>query len=148
MKVSNFGSGFDEGKFRSAIRNTMLMGMPEAVSERVVFRWTTNRQFIHTDAQGSPLDWYSDPVSVSSHDDVEVPVALDFNPSSPVSTNLGDFDSPKAALTLLDVDYDLVKGADKVIIDGSTYEIDYVAPPQGLFGVTVYTIYIRAIDEH
>lgn len=150
MKVNGFGSAFDEDKFRTAIRNTMLMGMPQTVSERVVFRWTDNNTYDHTDAEGRPLNWYSSPVSTSSHPDVEIPVALDFAPnrSQAGSTVVGSFDNPKAVLTVLDVDYDLVKGADKVIIDDSTYDVEYVGPPEGLFGVTVYSVYIRANDEH
>ena len=31
--------------------------------------------------------------------------------------------------------------------NGSEYNIDYWAPPVGLFGVTVYQAYLSAVDE-
>jgi hypothetical protein len=49
-------------------------------------------------------------------------------------------------VTLLDVDYDIIKDADYATIGNTTYDIDFSGPPEGLFEVTVYTIYIRARD--
>ena len=34
-----------------------------------------------------------------------------------------------------------------MLINGSEYNIDYWAPPVGLFGVTVYQAYLSAVDE-
>lgn len=150
MLVPNLTSSFDSDGFRQAIRDTMMMGMPDATAERVTFRWSDQKTFSKHDASGRPLDWYASPASTVSNPDVEVPVAIEFSArrSQSGSTNVGTFDNPRATLTLLDVDFDLIEGADKVIIDGSEYTVEYVEPPVGLFDVTVYTMHISAIDEH
>lgn len=150
MLVSDLTSSFDSDGFREAIRNTMLMGMPNASSERVTFRWTDRKTFSKHDASGRPLNWYATPVSNITNPDVEVPVAIEYSAraSQAGNTTVGNFNNPRAVLTLLDVDFALVEGADKVIIDGSEYTVDFVEPPVGLFDVTVYTVHISAIDEH
>ena len=40
-----------------------------------------------------------------------------------------------------------VESANYVLINGSEYNIDYWAPPVGLFGATVYQAYLSAVDE-
>lgn len=150
MLVPDLTTAFDSDGFRDAIRNTMMMGMPNATSERVTFRWSELKTFAKHDASGRPLDWYANPTVNITQPDVEVPVAIEFSARRSMSgaTNVGDFDNPRAILTLLDVDFELVEGADKVIIDGSEYTVEFVEPPVGLFDVTVYTMHISAMDEH
>lgn len=144
-----FGAGFDGDAFRAAIRSTMEMGMPEDTNERVTFRWHTERTYVTADPGGNPYSWDETPASELAHDDVQVPCAVNFSarPAGSVDTTLGQFDTARISLTLLDVDYTQVEGADTVLIDNNIYVIDFVGPPQGLFDVTVYTIFATAQDE-
>lgn len=150
----SFGAGFDADAFRSAITSTMQMGMPSATSEQVTFCWLTHNDYEVEDNAGNPYDWTATPTDTSTEapnasGEVIVPVAVEFVARSQeaLGTPFGQIDTPKVILTLLDDAYEQVKTADYVMINGSQYDIDFSAPPTGLFGVTVYTIYATAVDE-
>lgn len=141
----SFGAGFDADEFRDAIRQTMMMGMPSAVEERVTFKWTPTKTYAVSDNAGDPYDWTSATVTddTASLPDKVVTVACEFVSRASLSdgTPIGPIETPKVILTLLDVDYVEVEGASHVGINGKIYRVDYTAPPIGLFDVTVYQIY-------
>lgn len=148
VTTPGFG-GFDAAKFREAIRGTMMMGMPNAEAERATFKWKPARDFTVEDNGGDPYNLSATPVSNVQHPDVEVPVAVEFISRSAFSPQLpvGEIQNSRVIITILDLDYEEVRGADWVKFDTSEYEIDFVAPPVGLFEVTVYQIFATAIDE-
>lgn len=147
--TTTFGSSFNASRFRTAIRNTMVMGMPNATSDQATFRWTTTHTYSPQDPLDDPYTWTQTPVTTTTHADVVVPVAWEFSarPSASLETVIGEFDSPRVIVTILDVDYELVQGADLIIMGGNTYVIEFVAPPLGLFDVSVFQIYCVARDE-
>jgi hypothetical protein len=140
-------AGFNAAEFRDAVRFAMNMGKPEASNERATFRWKEHKSYEVSDPRGKPYDWGQTAEIVASHPDVEVPVAVEFFPGTNTGTAAGVFQAAKAEITILDEEYALVEGADFVILDGNTYVKNFVGPPVGLFGVTVYTIYVTAQDE-
>jgi len=142
-----FGQGFDPDLFRSAITSAMEMGLPQEVSERVTFCWTPTKSFSVSDPEGNPYDLSGTADNTVERDPVQVPVSINFSSSKPDGTSIGDFDENRTTLTILDIHYDQVRGADKVLIDDDTFTIDYVGPPTGLFEVTVYTIYLVSVDK-
>lgn len=148
-RVPGFGAGFDAGAFREAIRSTMLMGMPEATEERVTFRWTPNRTYENHDSGGDPWSWDEVPKSEDAPEDVQVPCAVEFSarPAGSVDTAIGQFDVSRAIVTLIDEDFEQIRGADLMVIDGSLYDVQFVGPPIGMFSVTVYQVYGEAQDE-
>lgn len=150
MRISDpRGAGFNEAQFRDAIKFAMKMGTPEAVNLRPTFRWTTVKTFTKADSGGKPWTKNATPIATESRPDVQIDCAVEFVTRSTLSggTAIGDFDTPRAKLTVLDVDYASIEGADQVILGGNTYKVDFVAPPDGLFGVTVYYIHCSAVDE-
>lgn len=143
---------FNAAEFRNAIKFAMRMGAPEETTERVTFRWTTEKTFDTADASGDPFSWTAAADTTDAPDDVQVDVAVDFNkPNSTDGTSVAEFNTTSAVLTLLDVDYEQIfsdgRRADQVIIDDDRYDIAFVAPPYALFDVTVYDLYIKSIDE-
>jgi len=147
----SFGAGFNADEFRNAIIQTMIMGMPNAVEEQASFCWRVKKQFDTADPAGNPYDW-SDAPSASSPQDkapVIVPVALEFvsRASLGSGTPMGVVENPKVIVTVMDTHFGEVESANYVLINGSEYNIDYWAPPVGLFGVTVYQAYLSAVDE-
>lgn len=148
-KVPNFGTAFDADAFRTAIKNTMKMGAPTDASERATFIWTTVKTFSRADSGGKPWTKDATAATVVTHDPVQVDVAVEFIPRATIAsgTPMGAFESPRAVITVLDEDYALIEGANKVLLGGNSYTIDYIAPPVGLFDVTVYEIHCSAIDE-
>lgn len=145
-------SGFDAAQFRDAIKFAMRMGLPDSVPLRATFHWTPNKTYSVTDPSGQPYGWTADSLTSVAPPDVLVDVAVEFQrySSGEGNTSIGEFQTTSVVLTLLDVDYALIAGpprADIVLLGGNTYVVDYVAPPIGLFDVTVYQIYLRAEDE-
>lgn len=146
----SFGAGFDADGFRAIIKSTMQMGSPNAVSEKVTFRWPVMYDYgvgVKLDPTGRPYDLASAAQATPQHEDVLVDCAVEFIYQAPTGTPIGEFDHPRVKITLLDVDYELIEGATKVLLGGSTYDIEFVEPPVGLFAVTVYSLHAKAVDE-
>ena len=158
---SDFAASFDEPAFRAAILNTTLMGIPEAIAERLTWVWTRDQTFVPDDPAGNPYDWTATAVTdISSNPDLPdqptpdlqtlvVPYALEFSarPAGSANTVLGEIDTSRAVVTLLDTDYEQIKTADYAVIGDTHYRIQFDAPPVGLFGVTVWSVYLEALDE-
>lgn len=142
-------AAFSEDKFRDAIRFVMQMGAPETEEERATFVWNAEKTYNIADPAGRPYEWNTTPETVVTHEPVQATCSVEFTPRKSASTGtpVGDIDESRAKITLLDEDYETVIGADQVILGLNTYNITLVAPPEGLFGVTTYTLYAEAIDE-
>lgn len=151
-------SGFSAAVFRDAISFAMAMGLPQEESERVTFRWISQKTWERPDSRGSNYDFTDSPTATVSADDqvasLTLPCAVEFSArrTSSADTPMVDFDISAVTLTMLDVDYQQLLDAnlgmpDLVVIDGNTYEMNFWAPPMGMFDVTVYQAYAQARDE-
>lgn len=169
-KSSSFTSGFNEPAFRDAILNTMLMGIPEDPAERLTFWWRRDQTYAPDDPAGNPYDWTSAPVTDVAGNpklrdpalklgatpaggipdqSLQVPYALEFSarPAGSSNTVFGEIDASRAIVTMLETDYTQISTADYATIGDSRYRIQFDAPPVGLFGVTVWTLYLEAEDQ-
>ena len=148
MDVAGFGTDFDADSFRSNIKNVMKMSAPSAVEMRVTFRWDVDKTYVgRVDPSGRPYDLAAaNVVSVSGRDDKQVDCAVEIVNRVPSGSAIGEFNNPRATLTLLDVDYERIEGATKVLIGGNLYRINWVEPV-GLFSVTVWTLHAQAESE-
>lgn len=148
--MAGTNSSFDAAAFRDAIRSAMRMGAPGQVADRATFRWRPVRTYSRPDSAGLPYNFNSNPVTeVVKADVVLQEVAIEFTarPAGTRDTAVGQFDTSSVVLTLLDDQYELVEGANEVLIGGNTYVVNFVAPPMALFEVDVYQIYCEARDE-
>lgn len=158
-KSSAFSGGFDEAQFRDAVTNTMLMGIPEDPTERLVFYWRRDQTFSPDDPAGNPYDWTSPPIvddpgnpalpDAGVDQGLSVPYALEFSarPAGSSNTVFGEIDTSRAIVTMLETDYEKIRTSDYARIGDSRYRIQFDAPPQGLFGVTIWTVYLEAEDQ-
>lgn len=158
-KSSAFSGGFDEAGFRTAITNTMLMGIPEDPNERLTFYWRRDQVFSPDDPAGNPYDWTEPPVidqpgnpnlpDKGGDQWLQVPYALEFSarPAGSSNTVFGEIDASRAIVTMLESDYEKIRTSDYAVIGDSHYRIQFDAPPVGLFGVTVWTVYLEAEDQ-
>ncbi len=145
--------GFNPDVFRTAVKNVMKMGAPDSSNEKATFTWTPQKTYASKDSGGKP--WAKDATRTATVTpaSVQVDVAVEFVPRSTLSggTSMGEFDTPRAIITILDDDYALIFAdgvrADNVLLGGNKYKIDYAAPPIGLFSVTVYQLHCSARDE-
>lgn len=143
-----FGAGFNAAAFRQAITSTMQMGLPNDESERATFRFLGSKSYEAEDSAGHPFNWLAEPVDQTEDRDVQVPVAVQFEarPATSMDTGIGQFDSPRGTVTVLDVHFQQVKGADLMLFDGNKWTIEYWLPPIGLFDVTIYQAIVTAKD--
>lgn len=142
-------AAFNAEEFRSNIRAAMIMGSPNKVAEKATFYFRVRETFTRQDSTSRPYNWTAPAVTTTERDPVQATCAVEFGRSSAESTGnmVGVFDNTRATITLLDEDFELVEGASHVTLGGNFYVIDYVAPPVGLFDVTVYQMYCRAAGE-
>lgn len=146
-KVSGFGENFDSTIFRNNIKNVMRMGAPNAIEERVTFCWPAEKTYVgKVDPSGRPYDLAAATSAVVQKDDIQVDCAVELLDRNPTGTPIGEFNNPRATITVLDVDYEKIKGSTIVLIGGNTYDVNYVEPV-GLFDVTIFTIHAQAVDE-
>lgn len=140
---------FSATRFRDAIHFVMQMAAPQAISERATFRWNTERTYTSADPAGRPYSWDAAAASTTTHPDVQIDCVVEFaaRPAGSRDTPIGEFDTSRANITVLDDDIAAIAGADEVILNGNTYDILFIGPAQGLFDVTLYTIYAEARDE-
>lgn len=142
-------NAFNADEFRSGILFAMNMATPEDSDQRVTFRWIDQKEYDVKDRTGKPFVWTQEPESTITKDDVQVPCAVQFVSRTTLAGQnaVSDMDTSRAELTLLDAQYQLVKDADIVLIGTNEYRPDFVAPPSGLFGETIWTMFVSAIDE-
>lgn len=140
---------FDPNVFRTNIRFAMRMGMPEDATKGVTFRFGKTKTWpsgAALDQDGNPFDPTLSAI-VTEPDPVQIPVGVEFSQASPEELPVGQFVGSKVVLTMLDEDYEEVKLAKEVTIDGDDYIIRYEEPPIGLFDVTVHRFVCTSKDE-
>jgi len=85
--------------------------------------------------------------------DIQVLCAVEWAPADPTDTAMGQFDTSRAVLTLLDEEWQEVldngggEPPDEVLLGGNTYNVKLLPPPLGLFDVTIQQISCEARDE-
>lgn len=147
--------GFSGADFRDNIRFAMQMGAPTSTTEQVTFYWNREKTYSPQDHGRRPYDFTQATVTdVPGNADIPagsttVDCAVEFTPrnSTGAENQVGAFEAPRCVVTILDEEYATIEGFDYAMIDGTTYHPDYVAPPLGLFDVTVYQIHLTAADE-
>lgn len=146
---ASFGAAFSAEVFREKILETMNMGLPQDEDQRATFRWVPLRDWDVHDRANKPYHWNVAPTTEVLHEDVQIPVAVEFSSNSRNSseTTIGAFDTPRVIITVLDTHYDDVATANQVILGQNTYRIEFWAPPLGLFDVSVFQCYAVAMDE-
>jgi hypothetical protein len=148
--VANDLAGFDPDFFRSSIRNTMIMGLPQNEDERPIFHFpVTGYSYpdgTRLDSEGRPIDprVKGAPVqkeSVRSGSDVdEVACAVDTSLDTSNSSGLvGAYWDTRKQLTVLDTDYAKIADATEVDLSARRYLIQEVSSV-GLGPVTVYQL--------
>lgn len=138
--MAGSNAGFNPAEFRSGIRLAMTMGSPGLTNEKATFRWNRAQTFGPQDPANRPYHWNQVPLTDTTPDPVVIDnVAVEYGGSNTTGTAVGTFDPQRVTLTMLDDDYDLIRGADVVEIGGNDYEIS-TTTVTGLFDVDVYTI--------
>jgi hypothetical protein len=159
-KASAFSAGFDEATFRSAIAETMVMGLPEDPAQRLTWWWRRDETFSPDDPGGHPYDWSQPPVldapgnpavtdpGTPGEQSLVVNYALEYaaRPAGSSNTAFGGIDTSRAVVSLADSDWEKIRTADYATVGNTRYLIQFQGPPVGLFGFTLYQIYLQTED--
>jgi hypothetical protein len=148
---------FDGDQFRDSIRFSMQMGIsPDGGKQPIfVFRsasrtyWRGDVQLTTTprlDRDGKPLD-PTVRVVESPPQTKRVDCAVEIERADAAELPVGNFRPTKATVTLLDQQYEQVKGARELVYNGDRYVYGYEPVGLGLFDVGVNQIIFYAVDE-
>lgn len=142
--------GFDPDEVRDGIRLAMQVGLPVEPADQPTFVFApTYAPLAGSDAEGTPFDWRvgRDVPEAPARAAVKRPCAIEYSDGSGGVEAVGTVYSSRLILTLLDEDYEAVKGFTHVLIGGNSYTYELTEPPMGLISVGVWRIHVRADDE-
>jgi hypothetical protein len=145
--MAGSSADFDGDEFRTNIRMVMELGAAPKSSEQVIFCFP--KQLIYnrpTDDENTPFDPTAT-VTQSPRREVRVPCAVEWIDHEGETVPFGTVTATKLNITLLDEEYDQVKGCSYVIAGGDKYLYRRTAPPVGLYDVGVYQMVFVAENE-
>ncbi len=140
-------AGFDVSAVIAGLHKAMAFGAPSNVGDRATFYMP------RATVSGAPADELDVPFSPSvipTYAPVvraTVPCAYEYLDAQGKIENLGLIVHSRVKVTLLDVDYQQVKGFDYVVIEAQKFRYQKTAPPVALGSIDVWTVYCQADDE-
>ena len=134
-------SNFPSSQVRQQVLATMQMGIPNDPDDRAVFYFKEDKEYTQkTSPSGIPYDKKASAVIDNTKAPVsDVMYAVEYVERNPDYRATGDYDNVRAVITMVDTEFEKVRGAVKVKLGGDSYEIGWVKP-LGLFDITVYQI--------
>lgn len=130
---------FDTAGFNAAIRAAMQMGAPLAEEDRATFHFPQTGTATHRSEDDVP--WDPDVVhDRQGADPVTVDCAVEYAQPADQDTRLGIIRPTRIQITLLQADYDLVKGCEYVVYGGERYAYR-ATEDMALFDAGVYTLH-------
>lgn len=135
-------------------KSTVLAGLHKAMEFGAATRTDDRAAFfirstpVVTDAKdgaGVPFDPTVQPASTVTK--VQVDCTVEYVDASEVAETFGDVRSSRIKITLLDPEYQLVKGFAYVVAGGDKYVYDSTEPPIALGSIDVWTVHATAEGE-
>ena len=137
-------SGFNAKAFRQNIRFVYNMAAPPLEEEQATFYFPSELVYnVGTDAEDTPFDPQAT-VTRNQPDPVRVPCSIEFKDTAGQVIDFGLITPAEVEITLLDEDYEKVKGCSYVVLRGEKYNYQQTYAPSGLFDVGLYTMSFRA----
>lgn len=142
-------ANFDADAVRAGLRLAMQVGLPPETEDQPVFVMPTTvagDPGHRLDAQGTPFNAdYRPPRSASIGK--RVPCAIEYADGEGKIENFGIVVPSRVVLTLLDQDYQQIKGFAYCVIGGNKYHYSRTETPQGLVSVGVFRVHCTSDDE-
>lgn len=143
--------GFDASAARQGILNAMSFGEPTRTDDKAWFYFAKARASTPDDAPADddhvPFDPAVPVASPDSHPRQQVPCAVDYLDAAGQAITAGDITPSKIVITLMDTEYQRVKGFAFVVAGGDKYLYDKTEPPVALGTIDVWTVHCVAEDE-
>lgn len=139
--------GFDAEDFRTNIRLAMTVGLPVDTADQPTFVFpgaVTNDD--PADEEDVPFDPDARP-EVAPPRSEKVPCAVEYVDGEGKVENFGVIVRSKVKITLLDEDYETIRGFAYVVIGGDKFIYSKTETPLGLDSVGVWTVHATAEDD-
>lgn len=134
-------------RFRDGIHYAMNMGAPEDDELAVTFVFDSAVLVDGpADASGVPFDPDAELVG-SAPQQHRVPYAIEYYDARGQLTGLGIINATRVEITVLDEEYEQIRDAVAVIINGNRFNRRKEAAPMALFSVNVHVMHFDAVDN-
>lgn len=143
--------GFDADAARQGILNAMGFGEPTRSDDKAWFYFPKTRA---TDPPGGAMDDdsvpfdFTSPVVSSGPGRVQVSCAVEYIDTAEVTGTFGGDRPARVKITLLDDEYQQIKGFSFVVAGGDKYTYDSTEPPVALGTIDVWTVHATSEDEN
>lgn len=141
-------TGFPANDVRAGLRTAFRVGMPPLTPDQPTFYIPVEQPTASesVDADDVPFDPdYVPPRTPPTA--VKVDCSIEYFDGSGKLENFGVVAATKVVLTLLDVDYEQVKGFTYVVISGDRYWYRRTETTHGLVSVGLYKVHCEAEDQ-
>lgn len=139
--------GFNPDEVRTGLRLAMNIGLPPVETDQPTFYFPRAASTTGAaDEDAMPFDVTKRRV-LDPPRSVRVPCAIEYFDNQGKIENFGVIVPSKVELTVLDEEYEKIKGFEYVVIGGSRYWYSRTATPAGLVSIGVFTIYCTAEDQ-
>lgn len=142
--------GFNADEVRAGLRLAMGVGLPPVEADQPLFVWDAPPEITEEeDPGGIPFAWDAAPATpvVAPKAPRREPCAIEYLDAAGELHPFGPTASTRLVLTLLDEEYERVRGFSRVIIGGNEYLYERTAVPLGLNNIGIWQIHVRTDDE-
>lgn len=139
--------GFNASRVQEGLYKAMGFGEPTRTADKATFFFVTSTPpaGVVVDMDDTPFD--PDVRPTRSIQSVQVPCAIEFFDRADRAESFGVIAPSRIQITLLDVDYQKIKGFDYVAAGGDKYIYHSTEPPNALGTIDVWTVWASAEDE-
>lgn len=144
--AKNLPPGFNASEIIAGLHEAMAFGEPTRTSDKATFvSFTDPSTSVARDDDGVPFDTAERPTRTPKS--LQVPCAVEFVDRADQAETFGVMQATRIKVTLLDPDYQKVKGFKYVVIGGDRYNYRLTEPPVALGSIDVWTVHAVAEDE-
>ena len=138
-------AGWNRDRVKEGLRTAMRFGQPTRATDQATFYLEGEPSGSGVDQEGVPYDPNVRPEDDTSS--ISVLCAWEFKDAQGQVEAYGSLARTRVEITLLDEDYQKVKGFKYVEIAGTRYDYAYTQPPVALADLDVWIVNCRTVDE-
>lgn len=139
-------ANFDRAAIVAGLRRAMDFGAPSRSEDKATFyKVTTSTGPEARDEDFVPFD--PDAPRTVRPTPIQVSCAVEYDDRTDITETFGTIQSSRVKITLLDPDYQRVKGFSYVVVGGDKYLYRLTEPPVALGSIDVWTVHVVAEDE-
>jgi hypothetical protein len=139
-------AGFDKARIMAGLKTAMQFGAPTRVEDQATFyKVVRTTDDVPRDDDFIPFD--PDAARTAKPTGIRVDCSVEYVDRSEVTEQFGTITPSRIKVTLLDPEYQKVKGFEYVVAGGDKYNYVSTEPPVALGNIDVWTVHCEAEDE-